>query len=264
MSLIVQQINTANARRDAAQAAEKQAKDIERARVAAEISARSAETLAETTQRALEIQGRGTTAAEESARAASSLAQDQRIIRKIIASSQSARLMVTLEPIDAKSKVNFRKLYLVNASSVMARRIEVGYAVHTIGVSDQEKLVWELAPNKSEPVSESLGFYLKQIETLKPRYSKPFLAADSGEVIPEELPAPKWFVIRMTKSELEKAFDGTTYKKVPSEWPGLRPAVVFGYIRYADNANQSKKLPFCMSLDAKKPDPNCEKVNTLE
>jgi hypothetical protein len=238
--------NAVQARKEAAQAAEKQAADVERSRIAAEDSAASSRVLAETTQRALKLQSRGTTAVEKST--------------DVYVRSQSARLMVILEPYkDANSGASSRRLLLLNASGIPATRVKVGYEIHTLGMPDQAALAWRLTPNEPEPVSESVDFYIKAMEKLKPQYSNDWLVPGIKVTVADTLPDPKWFFFTISD------YSNIPYPhKYASSSFALRPAVVFGYLQWTDNANQSKKVPFCFSLDPKKPDLNCQKVNPTE
>ena len=259
-SAILQYVNAVQARKEAAQAAEKQAADVERSRIAAENSAESGRVLAEATQFALKLQSRGTTAVEKSAEAAQSLARVEEVIREIVARSQSSRLIVRLEPYkDPKSGADSRRLLLVNGTSIPALGVEVGYEIHTLGMPDQTDLVWKLVPNEFQAASESVDFYVKAIEKLKPRYFIDFLAPETGVTVADTLPAPKWFSFTLAT----KATDLSSIP-VPTKYTPLRSAVVFGYVKYADNANKSKKVPFCFPLDPKKMDLSCQKVNPIE
>jgi hypothetical protein len=249
ISLIFQEYNSVISRKEAALAAEKQAADVEPSRQAAELSAGAAQTLADTTQRALELQIRGTAAAERSAQAASLLTQEERGIRELNARIQSPRLNVVLQPSkDVKSGADSRKLYVINGSRVPALQVEIGYTIHTLGMSDSWDLAWNLRTNPDAMISESVSYYLKQIETLKTRYYKAWISPDMIDVVADELPAPKWFVVTMNKSDLEALQTGPRQYTKLSKWPGLRPAVVFGYVKYKDGTNHNKKFPFCMTL----------------
>ena len=248
-------------------AAEKQAADVERSRIAAEKSADSAGVLAETTQRALKLQSRGTTAVERSAEASGSMARDEQMMREIIARSQSARLMVRLDPYkDTKSGADSQRLLLVNPTLIPALGVEVGYEIHTLGIPDQIDLEWRLKWNEPEGVSESVDFYQKAIEKLKPRFSIDFLRPGIVVTVADTLPAPKWFFLIKPPAALKnipKPAKYTSTSTVPS-FPALRPAVVFGYVRYSDAANKSKTVLFCFPLDSKRTDLNCQKVNPTE
>ena len=264
-SAAFQQVNAVRARKEAAQASEKQATDVERSRIAAENSAESGRVLAAATLRALDLQSRGTTAVEMNAQATGSLAKEEQTIREIIARSQSARLMVRLNPYsDTKNGADSRKLLLVNGSSIPALRVEVGYQIHTLGMPDQADLTWRVLNEPEPPVSESADFYQKAIERLKPRYSVDFLAPGTGVTVADTLPAPKWFLFLMPEKWTDSSTIPVPNKYAPSSATRLMSAVVFGYVRYADNANESKKMPFCFPLDPKKIDPNCQRVNSIE
>jgi hypothetical protein len=197
--------------------------------------------LAEATLRALELQSRSTTAVEKNAEASKSFAKDEGIIRDILARSQSARLMVKLEPYkDAKSGADSRRLLLVNGTLIPALGVEVGYEIHTLGMPDQTDLAWRLTPNEPQPVSESVAFYVKAIEKLKPQYSISFLAPATGVTVADTLPAPKWFFLAVVGGLKD-------YSSVPVPQrcsSALSSAVVFGYVRYAETRTRARKCRF--------------------
>jgi hypothetical protein len=140
-----------------------------------------------------------------------------------------------------------------NGTQNPALNVNVAYSIRTRGELSTEGLGWKLRPDQAGGPTNSTDEYVKAIDKLQPRANIPILAPLRKEPV-ANVPSQAVFVFTSLTSggPLEAPTSRT-----------LRPADLIGYVRYDDNANNRRRLRFCLPLDGKE-NPNCAAVNVLD